>query len=398
MAREKTILAILAALMFTHIVDFMIMMPLGDQLMKLFDITPGEFSVLVSAYTITAAVTGFLGAFFIDRFDRKSALLVMYAGFTIGTLACAFSPTYEALLLARVLTGIFGGVIGALTFAIVGDIIPVERRSSAMGLLTASFSLASVIGVPLGLYLANSFDTWHAPFLMLGILCLIITVIVYFQIPSLRTHLENPMHRRSPGQVLKMLLEMKNQQVALLFMSLLVLGQFTMIPFITPYMIRNVGMSPEQIPLIYFVGGGLTMFTSPLVGKLADKHGRKRVFLLAAALSIIPLLVITNLPAVPVWVILVITGSFFVLISGRMIPSQSIMTSMVLPENRGSFMSLNSSVQQLGAGIASLIAGGIVDQSGKGALQHYEIVGYIAVACTLIAIAMTSKLKTIEGN
>lgn len=394
MKKESALLFILAALQFTNIVDFMIMMPLGDVLMKLFKIGPQQFSVIVSAYTISAGISGFLGAFLIDRFDRKVALKYIYLGFTIGTFACGLAPNYEMLVLARIFTGMFGGIIGALVISIVSDIIPVERRSTAMGVVTAAFSVASVLGVPGSLYIANLYS-WHIPFFVLGGISSILLVASLYIIPSIKAHLDLP--RKSPKQLLTMLRDSPNQQKALLFMFLLVMGQFSVIPFITPYMIRNVGLTQGTIPFIYLVGGGLTIFSSPLIGKLADKYGRQRIFVFGAAFSIIPLLIITNLVPIPIYFVLTITGIFFISITGRMIPAMSLMTSIVKPENRGSFMSMSSSVQQLSAGAAAFISGNIVIQGTNG-LQNYNYVGYLAVAATLVAIFMSYKLKTLEGR
>lgn len=394
MKKESALLFILAALQFTNIVDFMIMMPLGDVLMKLFKIGPQQFSVIVSAYTISAGISGFLGAFLIDRFDRKVALKYIYLGFTIGTFACGLAPNYEMLVLARIFTGMFGGIIGALVISIVSDIIPVERRSTAMGVVTAAFSVASVLGVPGSLYIANLYS-WHIPFFVLGGISSILLIASLYIIPSIKAHLDLP--RKSPKQLLTMLRDSPNQQKALLFMFLLVMGQFSVIPFITPYMIRNVGLTQGTIPFIYLVGGGLTIFSSPLIGKLADKYGRQRIFVFGAAFSIIPLLIITNLVPIPIYFVLTITGIFFISITGRMIPAMSLMTSIVKPENRGSFMSMSSSVQQLSAGAAAFISGNIVIQGTNG-LQNYNYVGYLAVAATLVAIFMSYKLKTLEGR
>lgn len=370
-------------------------MPLGDEFMRLFEISPQEFSFLVSAYTLSAGSASFSSAFFIDRFDRKKALVFVYTGFTIGTLLCGLSNSYILLLLARIVTGLFGGVINGLLFTIIGDAFPVEKRSSAMGVVMSAFSFASVIGVPSGLYLANLYN-WQFPFYVMAAFAFLILIMIIFFIPSYNSHLN--LEKKSPIALLKILLMKRNQQLALIFMLLLVLGQFMIIPFITPYMIRNVGFTQEQIPFIYFVGGGLTMFSGPLVGKLADKFGRKKVFLIMASFSIIPMFIITNLPSIPIYLALIITGVFFVFISGRMIPSNSLMTSVVLPENRGGFMSLSSSFQQVGAGLASIISGILIYKSSDGLIMNYEWVGYLGIMLTFFAIYISFKLTTLEGK
>lgn len=389
------VLVILASLMFIHIMDFMIIMPLGNELMELFHISTRQFSFLVSAYTLSAGTASFTSAFFIDRFDRKKALVFVYTGFTLGTLLCGLADSYHLLMFARIITGMFGGLINGLIYAIIGDAFPVEKRSEAMGVLTSAFSFASVIGVPTGLYLANIY-TWNFPFYaMAGVAFIVLLMVIKF-IPNYNSHLGQK--KKSPVELIKVLLLRRNQQIALVFMLLLVLGQFMVIPFITPYMIRNVGFTQAQIPIIYFVGGGLTMFTGPLVGRMADKFGRKKIFLIMAIGSIIPLFVLTNLPPMPVYYAVIVNGLFFVFISGRMIPSNSMMTSVVLPENRGGFMSLSSSFQQIGAGLASLISGAIVVTADNGAIKNYQWVGYLCIALTFIAIYISFKLTTLEGT
>ncbi len=372
-------------------------MPLGDEFMRLFNITPKEFSILVSSYTFTAGTASFTSAFFIDRFDRKKALIFVNTGFFIGTALCGLADTFPLLLGARVVTGMFGGLINSLLFTIVGDAFPIDKRSGAMGVITASFSVAAVLGVPSGLYLANLYG-WQFPFFVMAALGAIVLVFVIKFIPNMTSHLEGINVKRSPLELLKILLAKRNQQLALIFMLLLVLGQFMVIPFIAPFMIRNVGFTSEEIPLIYLVGGGLTIFTGPLIGKLADKYGRKQIFLIMAVLSIIPLYVLTNLQTVPLYMALAVNGLFYVCISGRMIPSNALMTSVVLPENRGGFMSLSSSFQQIGAGIASLVAGIVVYIAADGTLHNYQYVGYLGIATTIIAILISLKLTTLEGS
>ncbi len=393
---------ILAAAMFTHIMDFMIMMPLGSQLMRIFEIDPRQFSLLVSSYTFSAGAAGFIAAFQIDRFDRKSMFLFVYSGFTLGTIACALAPTYHFLLITRSLAGAFGGVLGALILSIISDAIPLERRAAGIGLVMASFSAASVFGVPFGLYLATIFS-WHAPFLFLGILGIVILVMIYFFIPSMRDHLRAPGDTVSPWKVVREILGRKNSLMGLLFTSVLMFGHFTIIPFIAPYMVGNVGFTEEQLSYIYLVGGALTIFTSPRVGKAADKYGRLRVFTLFGLLVLIPILLITNLPPIPLWQALVVSGLFFILANGRMVPSTTMVTSVIRPENRGSFMSIRSSVQQISSGLATLLAGFLISDKpselheNATALIGYEKVGYVAVVFSLIAIVVARQLRVAQG-
>lgn len=404
--REPLLIFILAAAQFTHIVDFMIMMPLGDILQRELSITPFQFSALVSAYPMAAFLSSLFGVFFLDKFDRKKALAVAYTGFVLGTLSSAVIPTtadqdlnYILFIATRLLTGLAGGILSALVLSIVGDLIPLARRGKAMGYITMAFSLAAVLGVPMALELVNRFDNnWHLPFYMVGGMGAFVVAMILLFIPPIRTHLEAQTARPHPFEVLRKARQLPNQQMALLFMVLLVLGQFTVIPFITPYMINNVGLTQAQIPLIYLVGGACTVISSPIVGRLVDRYGRKKVFYTMAAGSVVPLLLTTQMWPAPLALVLSISGLFFIFISGRMIPANTMLTTVVRPENRGGFMSLNASVMSLSSGLAALLSGSIITQAGEGApLEHFSTVGYIAAGSTLLALVLAYRLTESAG-
>ncbi|MGZ5242546.1 MAG: MFS transporter [Bacteroidia bacterium] len=394
--KERILLFTLAAIQFTNIVDFMIVMPLGPHLKRIFDINPQQFGLIVSAYTFSAGISGFLGAFFIDKFDRKTALLSTYIGFTLGTLACALAPTYETLLLARVLTGLFGGILGALVLSVVGDAIPFERRGAAMGTVMASFSLASIFGVPFGLFLATKLG-WHAPFLFLVGIALVVAVLIYFYMPHMHAHILKGKPKVNPIKVITQITSNKIQMLALLLMFMLMIGQFTVVPFISNYMVANVGFTEEELTYIYMAGGAFTIFTSPLIGRLADRYGNVRVFTIAIIVSTVPMFLITNMPQIHIAYALMVTSLFFITSGGRMIPATTMITATVNPQNRGSFMSINSSVQQISAAIGSLIGGLIVVQEASGKMLNYQYVGYIAIATSILAIFIARKLRP-QGN
>jgi predicted MFS family arabinose efflux permease len=393
--KELFLLLTLALIQFTNIMDFMIIMPLGNQLMKLFQIEPYQFGYIVGAYTITAGIVGFAGAFFIDNFDRKKLLFTCYVGFLLGTLACGFAPSYITILLARILTGVFGGVLGTLVLSIVGDAIPIERRATAMGIITSGFSLAAVFGVPFGNYLAHAYS-WHAPFQFIAAIGTLIMLAISAFIPKMNSHIRNKDIRPDPVQVLKNLYDNSNQRKALLLMCLLMLSQFTIIPFIAPYMEKNVGFTQMQVTYIYLFGGLCTVFTAPLIGRLADKIGKQTVFRIFAILVIIPIFAITNLPVLPLEIVLVITSFFFIVINGRVVPAIAIITGTTKPQSRGSFMSFNSSAQQLSAGIASFISGAIISQNVDGKLINYETIGYFAIVACIGSIWAGGRIKTAE--
>ncbi|MCB9048151.1 MAG: MFS transporter [Lewinellaceae bacterium] len=393
---EKLLLFILAMVQFTHILDFMIIMPLGSQFMRIFDISPRQFSLIVSAYAGSAFVMGLFSAMFIDRFGRKQALFFTYIGFTIGTIACAMAPGYYFFLAARSITGAFGGILGALVLSIIGDTIPLKRRASAMGTVMTAFSVASVLGVPAGIYLAAEFS-WRAPFLAVGGMAVALAFGIFFFMPPLRAHLESGLVQRNPFRVMGNIFGDANQRLALLFTVILMLGHFTIIPFIAPYMQLNIGFSDYQVTYIYFIGGMLTVFLLPFFGRLADRHGHAKVFTVSSLFALFSIFAITNLPAVSIVLALCATSSFFVVASGRNVPAMTMVTSVVQPESRGSFMSVRSSVQEMALALSSLVAGLIITENGDGSLGNYQYVGYIAIVMSLVAVALAWRLKLADG-
>jgi predicted MFS family arabinose efflux permease len=394
MKKERILLFILAAVQFTNIVDFMIIMPLGPQLRKAFDINPQQFSLLVSAYTLSAFVTGLIAALIIDRFDRKTALFYSYIGFILGTVACAMSPSFELLLLARTLTGAFGGLMGTLVLAIIGDAFPLQRRGAAMGTVMASFSVGSVVGVPFGLYLASQWG-WHAPFYFLAGFSALICPLIMAYVPSLRAHIGAK--HENPFEAWASVAKDNNQLRALLLMALIMLGQFMVVPFIAQYMEFNVGFKPHEIIYIYLTGGVAAFFTSRLVGKWADKYGRLRLFTIFVLISIIPLVLITNMPRIVIWPVLIVTTIFFITSGGRMIPATTMVTATVSPQRRGSFMSVNSAIQNLFESIGAFIGGMILGENAAKELTHYWMVGLVAVVTSLLCIWVASTIK-VSGN
>lgn len=393
--KERLLLFILAAVNFTHIMDFMIMMPLGPQFMKIFSITPQQFGFAVSAYSITAGLSGFLSAFFVDRYDRKRVLLFAYIGFILGTLSCAIAPDYYSLVGARVLAGFFGGMIGAQVLSIVSDVFSYERRASAMGVLMTAFSLASVAGVPAGLWLASHYS-WHMPFLAIGFLGIVIAIAIFWYVPAVNEHLEKAV-RVQPFQVLNTIFKSPNQMKALSLTIVLMMGHFSIIPFIAPSLVGNVGFAQDQLFLIYLVGGAFTIFTAPLVGKLADAKGKYLVFVVFAVASLLPVWLLTNLTVVPLWVVLTIAALFFITVNGRMIPTQAMVSGVVHPQQRGGFMSINSSVQQLSTGVAANIAGWMVVEGPGGQILHYDRVGYFSIVLIIVSIFLAGRVKPIEA-
>jgi predicted MFS family arabinose efflux permease len=390
LAREKWLLLTLAAIQFTTVLDFMIIMPLGPQYMRVFHINPGQFGTMVSAYALSAGIAGLAAGFFLDWFDRRPALLWLYFGFAVGTLLCALAPTYRMLVAARVIAGAFGGVTGSLILAIIGDMIPDVRRGAAMGMVMSSFSVASVCGVPIGLRLANVFS-WHTPFYALTGLSLVVLAATAVVLPSLQRHLKHN-EGRQPVAFMLEVISQRNHQLAFLFMAALTMMSFFVFPYISPYMVSNVGVREADLDYIYAIGGLFTVFTMNWVGRWSDRYGKLRVFKAAALTTIVPIVVLTNLPKVPLVAAITVSTVFMICMSSRMPPGMAMITSSVEPRFRGSFMSINSSVQQFAAGLASFASGKIMGQTPTGEMTHFFYAGLVSVVFCAFCIVLANYL------
>ena len=397
-AREWLLLLVLTAVQFCHILDFVILMPLAPQLMRSLHVSPSEFGLLVSAYTFSAAISGLVAAAYMDRFDRKRSLLFLLAGFGLGTLLCGLVDSYWLLMAARVATGAFGGVLAGVVFAIVGDQIRPERRGTAMGVIMGAFSAASVLGLPFGLSLAERFD-WEAPFLVLAAVTAVVFVFGLVALPPMRGHLA---HRTDEARVFRELWEVARHPDhvrAFLLTIAVMFSAFTVVPFLAPYLTANAGMPEGKLDVMYLAGGLATLVTGPLVfGPAADRFGHARVFMITAVLSLIPIAAVTNLPRVELPVILAVTTLMMVMASGRMISVTALVTGVVEPRRRGSFMSLNSSIQQGAAGAASFVAGLMIGGGEGRPLTGYSRVGLVAIGATLLTLVLVRRLRPAAGQ
>jgi predicted MFS family arabinose efflux permease len=387
---ERALLLLLAAVQFTTVLDFLIVLPLGPQYMEVMHIGPSQFGLIVSSYAISAGISGIAAGFFLDYFDRKRALLALFSGFMIGTLFCALAPNYPLLVLARALTGAFGGITGALILAIVGDAIPEQRRGAAMGLVMSAFSLAMIAGVPCGLYLAST--NWHVPFFALAALSAVILAVAAWVLPPMRGHLAHVRETHPAARFWSVLIE-RDHQMALLFMAVLTCAGALIFPYIATYMVTNTGMTQKQLPLVYFVGGSCTLFSMNLIGRWADRSGKPRVFWIMSACATVPILLFTNLHHVPCVVGVAVTTIFMVCMSGRSVPAMAMITASVKARYRGGFMSANSSVQQFSAGLATYVSGQIMGQTAQGELTHFPVIGVLSLFCTFAGISLSRYLR-----
>lgn len=388
---EKWLLILLAAVQFTHVVDFMILMPLGPQLMRQLSISAAEFSTLIAAYTLVSGVVGLLVAPFVDRFDRRVVLLTAYTGFLVGTWACAASETAGSLLIARGISGAFGGVSNATILAIVADIIPASRRGAAMGLVMTSFSAAAAFGVPFGLYLAQAFR-WEAPFFFLLFVAIGVQVLLVLFLPPVREHL-----LAGPPDSWKNflgLLSDGNAWRALLLMASLVFAHFTIIPFLSPHLVFNLKLSESHLAFVYILGGILTIISAPWIGRLSDRLGRVPVFTVLVCVAVVVILLLTHAGPLPVGGILLLTGLFFVFASGRYVPAQAVLASAVSAPRRGAFMSLSACSRDLCTGFAAVVAGRIVLATPQG-LLHINWLGWLAMGFSILSIWLIRRVRAV---
>jgi MFS transporter, DHA1 family, inner membrane transport protein len=389
-ARERAVLLTLSAVQFTSIVDFMVIMPLGPQLMRTLSINPAQFGLIVSSYTISAGIAGVVASSLVDRIGRKSAFLGLYVGFLVGTLFCGLATTFSMLLAARVVTGAFGGVLGGLAMAIIGDVFPDQRRGRATGFLMSAFSLASVFGVPFGLYLGNRYD-WHAPFLMLVALGLPVLLGGLWALPPLRDHLVKG--RVATWDRLVETYTHPNHLRAFALVVSLMFGTFMVVPFISPYFVSNVGVREVDLFWIYVGGGACSIVSSPLIGRWADRSGKLWVYRIIAPLSAMIMVLITNLPRVGLIPAVAAVSVLMVSNSGRMIAALAMINASVEPRLRGGFMSAYSSVQHIASGLGAGLAGMIIVVGPDKTLRNYGWVGLVGMASTLLSLWLAGQLR-----
>jgi predicted MFS family arabinose efflux permease len=382
---ETFIIAILAILNFTIILDFMVLSPLGAILMPTLKITPSQFAMVVSAYALSAGASGLLAAGFADKFDRKKLLLFFYVGFIFGTFLCGIAPTYEFLLAARIVTGIFGGVIGSISFAIITDLFRLEVRGRVMGFTQMAFASSQVLGIPVGLYLANLWG-WHSPFIMIVIVSVLVGILIVMYMKPIDAHLRVKSDRNALqhlGKTLSNSLYLKTFAATVLLAT----GGFMLMPFASAYSVNNLGIDiKNQLPLLYLVTGLCSMVTSPLIGKLSDKKGHYNVFAAGSILTMILVYIYCNLDVTPLWIVMIISVFMFSGVFARMISSSALVSAVPDPADRGAFMGVNSSIQQISGGIATFIAGLIVVQTPSGKLENYDIIGFSVIGATVVTL------------
>lgn len=383
---QKFVVGVLAFMQFTITLDFMILSPLGAVLMPTLKIDPAQFGYVVSAYAFSAGLSGFLAAGFADRFDRKKLLMFFYSGFLIGTLLCALAPNYEFLLFARIVTGLFGGVVGSAVFAIATDLFPLEMRGRVMGVVQTAFATSQVLGLPIGLYLSNLWG-WHAPFLMIVGIGAVVGLVVLVKLQPVDGHLK----LKREGSAFRHLLHTVSQPQYLqgfATTALLATGGFLIMPFSSAFSVNNLKVTLAQLPTMYLVTGLCSGIAAPFLGRMTDKVGRFPVFVVGSILSIIMVLVYTNLGETPLALVVAISSVMFIGVSARMISSSAIVSAIPAPADRGAYMAVSSSILQISGGIAASVGGLLIVQKAGGHIEHFDRLGYVSTAATLFTVGM----------
>lgn len=394
---QKFVIAMLAFLQFTIILDFMIISPLGAVLMPALKINPAQFGLVVSAYAFAAGTSGLLAAGFADRFDRKKLLLFFYTGFIAGTLVCGLAPDYPVLLGARIVTGLFGGVIGSIVLAIATDLFTYDQRGRVMGLMQTAFGASQILGIPAGLYFSSLWG-WHAPFLMIVGIGALVGVLIWFSLRPVREHLK---YKSERSAISHLFVTLKEPRYLLTYANtgLLTTGAYMLMPFGTAFAVNNLEIDFEKLPILYLVTGIAAMLIGPLIGRAADRFGKFDVFCFGAFTTIPVVVYYTNMGPTTLEILIFVQILFFIGIFSRTIPSHALTSAMPSPDKRGAFMAINSSLQQVSGGISSLIAGLIVIENAKGKLEHFDTLGYILVGTVLTTVAFTYRIRQIvEGG
>jgi predicted MFS family arabinose efflux permease len=379
---EWFIVAVITFIQFTVILDFMVLSPLSAILIPEMHITPSQFGLVVSVYAFSAGASGLLAAGFADNFDRKRLLMFFYTGFVIGTALCAMASTYEFLLMARIFTGIFGGVIGSISFAIITDLFKLEVRGRVMGFVQMAFAVSQILGLPIGLFLATRFD-WHAPFWMIVGVSVPAGVVILLGMRPVTDHLKFKKKNEEKGlfapfRHLFETITKPDYLKGFAASALLATGGYMLMPLGAAFGTNNLGLSKDDLIPLYAITGVFTIFFGPLAGKLADVYGKYRVFIVGCVIAMIMIGWYTHLGITPLWMVIAINVVLFAGLTARMVAASALITAVPAPQDRGVFMGINSSIQQISGGIAAVIAGLIVVQQGNTGHERVEVAGVVA--------------------
>jgi predicted MFS family arabinose efflux permease len=393
---QQFVVAVLAFLQFTIVLDFMLMAPLGALVIPQLQITPSQFGLVVSAYAFSAGLSGLLTAGFADRFDRKKLLLFFYSGFVAGTLLCGLASSYQLLLLARMVTGLFAGVVGSVSLAIVTDVFPLEMRGRVMGVIQTAFAASSVLGMPLALLLSTRWG-WNTPFFMIVAVGVLVGGLIQSFMRRVDEHLKHHPDR-SPLHHLIQTVSNRLYLQGFATTGLLSVGGFMLMPFMSIFMVHNVGLPIEKLPLVYVITGAFSIVSGPLIGRASDALGKFRVFAFGCAVTIVMVVIYTHLHVSPLWLLTAVIVGLQIGIFSRMISASALMSALPKPSDRGAYMSISASLQQVSGGVAAVVAGLIVVQAPGGYVLHFDTLGYVLVCTTLVSLTFMYVIdRTIRG-
>lgn len=377
---ERRIVFLVGAVQFINILDFMMVMPLGPDFATALGIAPSRIGMVGGAYTAAACVAGLIGALFLDRFDRRSALAVAMAGLIAGTAAGGFAQGLPSLMAARVLAGVFGGPATSIALAIVADAIPAERRGKALGAIAGAFAVASVLGVPAGLEISR-IGGWRAPFFAVAALGLVVAAAGVALLPRFRDHLGAAREETSFGQLL-------HNPAVLLSWTLTattMMAVFSVVPNLAAYFQFNLAYPRESMGRLYLAGGTLSFFATRFVGRLVDRYGSSRIGT-AGTLWFMGVLYagfVAPLRWSPDTVIFLFLG-FMLSNSLRAVPLNTLTSRVPAPSERARFMSIQSAVQHLASSIGAFLSSYLLRELPGGALE-----GMTGVALASMALAGT---------
>jgi len=379
---QYLILAIITLVFLTIVLDFMLMSALSAILLPKLEITTKQFGLLVSAYPISAGISTILLSGYADKFDRKKLLLFFYSGFLLGILFCTNAPSYQVLVVARIITGIFGGVVAPICFAIVIDLFEITQRGRAMGILQMASAGSQILGLPLALYLASEWD-WRVAFGLVLFLGIIAVVLVFWKIRPVDKHLQiqakvNPLYHS-----LKII---SNRNYLLVFLNntLLVSADIIMMTFSAAFCTNNLGVDLDDLPLLYGIAGVATFIFAPIIGRLTDKYGTLTIFLVGTAMTIMMVAVFTNLGINPLWAVIIVHTLLLLGNNARSISSSALGTVVPEVEDRGAFMAVDAAMQLAIGGMAAMIAGLIVFQSDDGMINNFPTLGVVVISLMIL--------------
>jgi predicted MFS family arabinose efflux permease len=382
---QKWVVGLLAFLQFTVVLDFMILSPLGPILMPQLSVNARQFGLVVSVYAFSAGVSGILAAGFVDKFDRKRLLVMFYAGFLVGTFLCGIAPNYPFLLGARIVTGLFGGVISSISYALVADLFPLAVRGRVMGAIQSSFAASMVMGIPVGLFLANQFG-WHGPFRMIVAVGTLVGLVLIWKLEPITDHLAAAKDRQA---LLHLIHTATNRRYLVGFAAtmLVATGGFMLQPFASNFAVHNLDVALERLPLMYMASGVVGMIAGPLLGGLADRIGKFRLLTFATLAGIAMVWWWTGLDRIPFWLAILGNCTLFATISGRQVSTMALISGVPDICDRGAYMSVSASLQQFAGAVSSSVAGWLVIQSPSGRIENYHLLGYVVIAAMALTLA-----------